>query len=170
MINNISNLLVLIISLSAITSLSYAANINVVDVRRNITLDNDEVPYKDYYLNAGEGTDLKKNLIVKVKRKVYVRDTATKAIGDFDTTVALMKIIHVGQKVSVGREYKLIPRDEEPMLEQVGIMSGDRIDTEGAYIDNKRVAPEVTKKAPASVSEALITPALTPEVTSPVNQ
>jgi hypothetical protein len=113
----------------------FATEINVIDVKRNITLSNDDVVYKDFYLNAGDGSALRKNLVVTVKRKITVRESATKNIGDFDTTIGLLKIIHVGNKVSVAREFKLTSRDEEPVVEQVGIISGDRIDLAGSFID-----------------------------------
>lgn len=122
----------------------HADEIRVVDVRRNITLSDNDPIYKDFYINAGDGSSLRKNMVVNVKRKINVRDSSTKSVGDFETTVGQLKIIQVGNKVSVAREYKLTPRDEEPMLEQLGIMSGDRIDTAGAYIDNSKPAKKKT--------------------------
>lgn len=158
-----------------------AQEITVVDVRRNITLSEDDIVYKDFYLNAGEGSSLKKNLVVNVKRKINVRDSGTKNIGDFETTVGQLKIIHLGNKVAVAREFKLLSRDEEPMLEQIGIMSGDRIDTAGSFIDTSKpnykrktaeiepvTAPE-TKTADSVVSPevvsapAVVTPNPAPE-------
>ncbi|AGH96268.1 hypothetical protein [Pseudobdellovibrio exovorus] len=115
-----------------------AQDIVIVDVRRNITLADDDIIYKDYYLNAGEGSALKKNMVVTVKRKINVRDSSTKSVGDFEAPVGQLKIIHLGNNVSVAREFKLISRDEEPMLEQIGIMSGDRIDTAGSFIDTSK--------------------------------
>jgi len=38
----------------------------------------------------------------------------------------------------VAREYQLMSREDEPMLEQIGIMTGDRIDLQGSFIDNKK--------------------------------
>lgn len=151
-----------------------AQDITVVDVRRNITLSEDDIVYRDYYLNAGEGSALKKNLVVNVKRKINVRDSGTKNIGDFETTVGQLKIIHLGNKVAVAREFKLLSRDEEPMLEQIGIMNGDRIDTSGSFIDTSKpnykrknaeteavTAPETKTADAATVPEVVSTPAVT---------
>lgn len=117
-----------------------AQEITVVDVKRNITLADDDVVYKDYYLNAGGDSVLRKNMVVNVKRKIHVKDVSTKSVGDFDTIVGQIKVIHIGNKVSVAREHKLTPRDEEPMLEQIGIMSGDRLDLKDSFIDNSKPA------------------------------
>lgn len=135
-------------------TVTQAEEISVVEVKRNITLADDDIVYRDFYINAGDGSSLRKNLVVKVKRKIYVKESATKTVGDFDTQVGLLKIIHVGNKVSVAREFKLTSRDEEPMLEQTGIMAGDKIDLNGSYIDytkpnyKKTSENEVKKEAP----------------------
>ena len=115
-----------------------ADEMTVVDVKRNITLADDDVVYKDFYINAGDSSALRKNMVVKVKRKIYVKESATKTVGDFDAVVGELKIIHIGNKVSVAREFKLTSRDEEPMLEQIGIMAGDRLDLNGSFIDNSK--------------------------------
>ncbi len=125
-------------------SVTHAQDMSVVEVKRNITLSDDDVVYKDYYINAGEGSALRKNLVIKVKRKIYVKESATKTVGDFDTQVGLLKVIQVGNKVSVAREFKLTSRDEEAMLEQTAIMSGDKIDMNGSYIDYTK--PNYKKK------------------------
>ena len=77
------------------------------------------------------------------------------------------------REVAVAREYKLLSRDELPMLEQVGIMTGDRIDLQGSFIDNSK--PKKPKTAEASPAPATVAPAVerataaittvTPEVT-----
>lgn len=112
-----------------------AQEITVVDVKRNITLADEDPVYKDFYINAGDGSALRKNMVVNVKRKINVKDAGTKSVGDFETVVGQLKIIQIGNKVSVAREFKLISRDEEAMIEQIGIMSGDRIDLTGSFID-----------------------------------
>lgn len=126
-----------------------AQEISVVDVRRNITLSDDDAVYRDFYLNTGEGSQLRKNMVVNVKRKINVKDGSTKSIGEIDTVVGQIKIIHIGSKVSVAREHKLIPRDEEPMLEQIGIMAGDRLDLVGSFIDNAKPGKHKNKSSEA---------------------
>lgn len=131
----------------------------VVEVRRNITLSDDDVVYRDYYINAGDNSALRKNLVVKVKRKIYVKESSTKTVGDFETQVGLLKVIQIGNKVSVAREFKLTSRDEEAMLEQTGIMAGDKIDLNGSYIDyskpnykKKTTENEVKKEEPVKTA------------------
>lgn len=153
---------------------TFAADINIVDVRRNITLSDEDPVYKDFYLNAGEGAGLKKNLVVNVKRRLSVKDSNAKALGDFETIIGQLRVIHVEGKIAIAREYKLFSRDEEAMIEQIGLMTGDRVDLTGAFVDNTK---PVVKKKVAEVTEeanrepAAATPPATPAVKdSPIQQ
>lgn len=148
----------------------FAQDMSVVEVKRNITLSDDDPVYKDYYVNAGDGSALRRNMVVNVKRKIIVKDNGSKTIGDFETTVGQLKIIHVGNKVSVAREFKLTPRDEEPMIEQIGVMMGDRVDLTNSFIDNTKpvykrktteAEPSVTQKE-AQTASATVPSAVTP--------
>lgn len=122
---------------------SRANDITVIDVRRNITLaDNDNI-YKDFYLNAGPSSGLKKNLVVTAVRKLNIRDASgANAVGEISVPVGQLKVIAVYDKVAVAREYTLLSRDELPMLEQIGIMNGDRIDLKGSFIDSSKPKPK----------------------------
>ena len=111
------------------TNLSYGSELEVVDVKRNIPLSENDPVYKDYYIKVSSKSDLKKNQVVKAVRKISVKDSAMKPVGDFLTNVGLIKIIHISDSIAVGREVKLTSRHDEPMLEQIGIMVGDTIDT-----------------------------------------
>ncbi len=121
-----------------LTGFSTLAASEIVDVRRNITLSDEEVPVKDFYIKIADSGGLKKNLVVKAVRKINVKDTGLKSVGDFMATVGLLKIIHVEGKVAVAREFKLVPRDNEPMLEQIGIMTGDEIELSDSFIDTSK--------------------------------
>ena len=123
---------------ATINSFAEAQELSVVDVKRNITLSDDDAVYRDYYISAGDGSALRKNLVVTVKRKINIKDAGTKSVGDFDAVVGQLKVIQVGNKVSVAREFKLLSRDEAPMLEQIGIMTGDKVDLTGSYVDNSK--------------------------------
>jgi hypothetical protein len=70
-----------------------------------------------------------------------------KAIGDFVTTVGLLKIIQVSNSIAVAREFKLLPRDNEAMIDQIGIMVGDVIDTTESFTDVSK--PIKTSEQPA---------------------
>lgn len=106
----------------------FAQDIQIVDVRRNIPLADDAPVYKDFYINAGSEAGLKKNQIVTVFRKLTIRDSSgLVSYGELTIPVGQLKIVAAQSKVAVAREHKLISRDEEPMLEQIGLMSGDQI-------------------------------------------
>ncbi len=171
------NSLILFFVLTFVYLNVFSAEMSIVDVHRNITLSDDDPVYKDFYINTGESAGLKKNLVVTAKRKIFVKDLNAKAMGDFETVVGQLRIIQVDGKMAVAREYKLFSRDEEPMLEQVGLMTGDRIDLSGSFIDTtkpsarKKVAeiePE-PKRVPAEampipIPAAPVTPSVTPIV------
>ncbi len=123
----------------------------IVDVRRNITLSDDEVPTKDFYIKVADGGGLKKNMVVKATRKLNVKDTSQKPVGDFNTVVGLVKIIHVEGTVAIAREFKLLPRTDQPMLEQIGIMTGDQIDLSDSFVDTSK---PVEAKKKVAVNES----------------
>jgi hypothetical protein len=138
-----------ILPVSLVASATFAQDLNIVDVRRNITLADDDVVYKDFYINGGESDGLKKNLVVTAFRKISVRDSSgSQTYGEINVPVGQLRIISTYGKVSVAREYKLLSRDELPMLEQVGLMSGDLIDLKGAFVDDKK--PVYKKKSVAA--------------------
>ncbi|KYG62195.1 hypothetical protein AZI85_08370 [Bdellovibrio bacteriovorus] len=145
-------LLTLVLLLAGFTMKSQAADIAIVDVRRNITMSEDDTVYKDFYINAGPSSGLKKNLVVTAVRKLNIRDASgANAVGEITVPVGQLKIIAVYDKVAVAREYTLLSRDELPMLEQIGIMTGDRIDLQGSFIDNSK--PKAKRKVAESSGE-----------------
>jgi len=131
-----------------------ADDISIVDARRNIPLSDEEPAFKDFYLNAGEGSGLKKNLVVNVVRKWSVRDAAgAQAIGEIEAPVGQIKVIAVYGRVAVAREYKLPMHDDIPMIEQAGIMIGDKIDLKGSFTDEKTFAAK-RRAAEAAAAKA----------------
>lgn len=142
---------------------SKANDLIVVDVRRNITLAEEDTVYKDFYINAGPGAGLKKNLVVTAVRKLNIRDASgANAVGEILVPVGQLKVIAVYDHVSVAREYTLLSRDELPMLEQIGIMSGDRIEVKGSFIDNSKPKPKqkVTQASSQQMTNDLVATAI----------
>lgn len=160
--------LAVLFMLSLAPQLAAAEDIFVIDSRRNIPLADNEPVYKDYYLNAGTGSGLKKDLVVTVVRKVVIRDAAGAAnVGEMDVPVAQLKVLAVFGKVSVARDYKTLSRDDHPMLEQTGVMSGDRIELKNAFTDRnkpetKPVVSAETDETRAAASVAAPEPAALP--------
>lgn len=161
----------LLLALTLSTQQTLAQDLSIVDVRRNITLADDDIVYKDFYINGGEAEGLKKNLVVTAVRKIQVRDSnGSQSYGEILIPVGQLRIVATYGKISVAREYKLLSRDELPMLEQIGLMSGDRIDLKGAFVDNtkpvyKKKTAEIVVVTPAIVAQA---PApATPDATAP---
>lgn len=149
-------------ALTLIKSYAYAADIYVVDVRRNITLAENDPVYKDFYLSNAPGAGLKKNMVVTVVRKVNIRDASgASAVGEIQVPVGQLRIIAVYEKVAVAREFALLSRDELPMLEQIGIMTGDKIETQGSFQYSPKKTSEHRPLVPAN-------PVETAKVTEPI--
>lgn len=111
------------------SSLSFAEDIRVVDVRRDIPLSDSDKIYKDFYINAGVDQGYKKGQSLVVNRKLLIRDAnGTTSLGEIKVPVGELKIIAVYEKVTVARQVKLFDREELPMLEQKAIMTGDVVE------------------------------------------
>lgn len=135
-----------------------AESLAIVDVRRHITLHDDDIVYKDFYINGGESDGLKKNLVVTAVRKIQVRDASgSQSYGEIQIPVGQLRVIATYAKISVAREYKLLSRDELPMLEQIGLMNGDLIDLKGAFVDSHK--PVYKKRTTAAVPSTPTLPA-----------
>ncbi len=133
------------------------AEITIIDVRKNIPLSDEDPSFTDFYLNAGDNEGLKKNMVVTVFRTINVRDASgAQSFGEISIPVGQVKVVAVFQKIAVGREYKLLPRDVNPMLEQIGLMSGDRIELKDSFVDNSvpKRKPQAVAATPASSAPA----------------
>jgi hypothetical protein len=152
---------------------AFSEELSVVEVRRNVPLSDEEPVYQDYYINSGTNDGLKVNLVVSAVRKISVRDASgTQTYGDMLVPVGQLKVIYAGEKFAVAREVKLFSRDDQPMLEQIGIMIGDKIDTKGAFTDTHKMSgrkPPKLKEASHATSEVApaVAAATTPAPVAP---
>jgi hypothetical protein len=125
---------------------AFGEDLSVIDVRRNIPLADNLPVYRDFYINSGTEAGLKKNMVITATRKMTIKDaTGTSSFGEITIPVGMLKVISVQNHISVAREYKLISRDDEPMLEQIGIMIGDKVDLASSFIDNKKASTRKTQ-------------------------
>ena len=148
-------------------SVTALADITIIDVRKNIPLSDTDPSFTDFYLAAGKSEGLKKNLVVTVFRTVNIRDASgAQSFGEIAIPVGQVKIIAVYEKVSIAREYKLLPRDVNPMLEQVGLMSGDKVELGESFVDNstsKRKPQAIAEKIPATTTATVTTVTVIPD-------
>lgn len=111
-----------------ISSQLWAKEATVFDARRPISLVNDEVPAKDYYINAGSREGLKKGMSVAVYRRTNLYDQyQNKSLSDLVVLVGQLKIIHVQDDVSVARIEEIKTRENLPNVEFDTIMVGDKV-------------------------------------------
>jgi hypothetical protein len=112
------------------------AEIQVIQVRRNIPLSDDEPVYKDYYLSGGSKSGLRINLIVPVYRWVNLRENsqAQDQSMKLQEPVGWLKVIFVQESLAVARLFEAANYETGPVLEQPGIMNGDSISLEQSYL------------------------------------
>lgn len=146
-------------------------SLRIIEVRRNIPLADNDPVYRDYYINAGLDNGLKPNQVVTAVRKINAKDAAgTLSFGELLIPVGQLKIIFAQNRIAVAREYKLLSRDELPMLEQMGFLIGDQIELKGSFIDNRKSSAKThTQKESATPapSEAKAEPAPAAPATPP---
>lgn len=129
------NLSVFILLLFSSSS-AFAADLAIVNVKRNIQLSEADPVYRDYYINAGEDSGLKKNMVVTVERKTAPKDAqGANSFGDIKIPIAQIKIIAVYKSLTIAREFKLISRKDQPVVDQVGIQVGDLVTLKDSFID-----------------------------------
>lgn len=142
-----------------------AEELLIAEVKTNIPLSDVDPLYTDYIIASDDSNSLstlKKNLVVQVKRKISVKNTTAKDLGEIETVIGQLKIIHVDKKIAVGREYKLFSRENEVLLDYYGIMSGDIVDTKGSFMDAKPL--KRVEREPSNKSETFMSPKNTPVI------
>lgn len=101
----------------------------IFDVRHSIRLADDEIAYRDYYINAGSLKGLKPGQVFTVRRSLSLYDSyQNRSPGELVVDVAEVKIIFSQDHIAVARDYKYFDRSELPLIEQDFVMIGDRLD------------------------------------------
>ncbi len=137
--------------------MSKASDFSIFEVRKSLPMENSEVAYKDYYINAGNESGLKKGMFINVFRNSTMLDPAKNiAQGSLKIPIAKIQIIQVDKNIAVGRLATQNSNDERPSVEYEAVMIGDRVDLESATME----APIVkSKRKTASVDEESAPPA-----------
>jgi hypothetical protein len=142
-----------LIILSLIDLMTANAEVQVVQVRRNIPLSEEEPVFKDYYLSGGNKMGLRQNLVVPVMRWVNLRENSQAQDQSMKILepVGWLKVIYVQEQMSVARLYEVPNSMESPVLDQPGIMMGDVISLERSYIPKTRTKwPRDSAQVPVS--------------------
>lgn len=121
-----------------------SAEIQVIQVKRNIPLSDQEPVYKDYYLSGGLKSGLRVNLVVPVFRWINLRENTQAQDQSMKILepVGWLKVIFTQDQLAVARLYASSDFSEQPVLDLPGIMMGDVISLENSYI------PKSSHKAP----------------------
>ncbi len=129
-------------------STAHAEDFSIIEVKRNIQMSETDPVARDYYINAGSQQGLKNNMVLSVYRRVPVRDpSGGQTLGDVQMPVGQLKVLFLQDRLAVAREYQLKDFEEAPVLDQKGVMIGDKVQLEGAFIEKKK---PVVKRTTAS--------------------
>lgn len=112
------------------------AEIQIIQVKRNLPLSDDEPVYKDYYLSGGKKSGLRENLVVPVWRWVNLRENnqAQDQSMKILEPVGWLKVIFTQDQLAVARLYESADFEKGPVFDQLGIMMGDIISLEHSFM------------------------------------
>ncbi len=129
-------ILITIAILASFNSSITKAEMQVIQVRRNIPLSDDEAVYKDYYLSGGSKSGLRVNLVVPVQRWINLRENSQAQDQSMKILepVGWLKVIFVQDQLAVARLFESVDYSMGPVLEQPGIMMGDIITLDHSYM------------------------------------
>ncbi len=154
------------------SSMSYAKEIAVFDVRRPLSFENGQDLPKDFYINAGIEVGLKVGMTVGVNRRQTLYDPfQNKSPGDLIIPVGRLKIIHVQDNIAVARLEEISSRQDLPTLDVDAIMVGDRLDMATAKMGSGKRADNNDSGAPAASGQetsASTSPAIVPQPTQEI--
>jgi hypothetical protein len=188
-----SKFLSLMLATLIYSQLAVAADYSIFEVHKSLPMQNNEVAYKDYYINAGNESGLKKGMYLTVVRNSAIQDPAKNVTqGTLKIPVAKMQIIQVDKRISVGRLFNQTSDDERATLEFEGVMVGDVLDMESAsmeapilkakrktasldddadlYLIKSKASPVVQVTGPQSASTAAISAPAPVQIAAPAAQ
>jgi len=139
----------------ALASCGHADEITIFDMRKSLSLSNDEKSYRDFYINKGNESGLKVGMVITVTRKVPMYDSyQNRSAGDLLVEVGKIKIIQVQKGLAVAREFESISRENTPMLEDYYLMVGDQLDLGSAHMEKKPKTAQASPEKPETVARA----------------
>jgi hypothetical protein len=130
-----------------------ASGPTIFDVRRSLPLEPDEEVTKDFYINAGPESGLKKGVYVTVVRAVPVHDPIKNMQqATLNIPVGKLHVIDVQRGITVARLESELTDDDRPTLEFEGVMVGDHIDLGSISTDVPKKPKPKAKKHVASAT------------------
>lgn len=118
---------------------AWCDRVQIFDVHKNLQMNSKDPVYRDYYISAGRDSGLKENMIVPVVRMQLIHDPLYNVSrGELPIKIGLLKIIAVGERMSVGRAYGKPDLSTDPVMDFPGLMIGDTVNISDAYVEQKK--------------------------------
>jgi len=135
-----------------LSSISFAKDVTVFDVRRPLAMDDSQHTPKDFYINAGSNDGMKVGMIVAVQRRQALYDVyQNKSPGDLVVMVGQLRIIHVQAEISVARLESITKNDESPAVDFDAVMVGDKVDLSSARMGPRKTAALEESSMPVEI-------------------
>lgn len=133
-----------------------AKEVQIIEMRKNLTLKNDEKVQTDYFLNAGTELGIKPGTVFTLYRRLSVLDRfgGTQA-RPLSVPVGKIKIIYTAKNVSVARLHQLEGSEKLPSLEYRSVMLGDLIHVGSAELDEGEGAKSQQNNESAGILQML---------------
>ncbi len=129
--------------LSPLWAQSVNQAVTIFDARKSLALSDDEVVYRDFYINAGREQGLQEGMVLMVTRQISLYDSfQNRSPGELRVEVGEVEIIHVQNGLSVAREHRIYGRESRPLLENNYIMLGDRLDLGSAQMKSAQASEQ----------------------------
>ncbi len=137
-----------------ISPMSLAADYSIFEIHKTLPMENNEPAFKDYYVNAGGESGIKKGMYLNVIRNSSVLDPAKNSNqGSLKIQIAKLHIIQVDKHISVGRLVTQTSNDERPGVDYEGIMIGDVLDIDSASMEAPVAVKAKRKTASADIDQ-----------------
>lgn len=124
--------------LLGLSSFTHATEITIFDMRKSLSMSEQDPSYRDFYINRGSDAGLRPGMVITVTRRIPLYDSyQNRSAGDLRVNVGRVKIVHTQPGLSVARLFDEMSRENQPLLEDNFIMVGDELDLASATSEAK---------------------------------
>lgn len=139
---------ILFIKTSSAAENGTTPNPSVIEIKKGFQMDPKDKQHRDLYINAGESSGLRQDVVVEVIRKVTLYDSVhSRSAGEMQIPIAKVKIIFSQPDLSVARFHSWINEATRPSLEYPEVMVGDVLNLASASVEKPSRKQAETEKA-----------------------
>ena len=101
----------------------------IFGIKSDFPMSRKEVPRRDYYINLGTDSGIKKGSVLDVYRTVTTTDNINnRSSKSIQFVIARVRVIHADENISVGRIIEMLPPSDIPIAILNTVIVGDRVE------------------------------------------